>query len=187
MSLGDLFFLASVLLVVILCCRVLILSLRRRFHAVKRAALLGGAYLAVYAVVLIGVAMARPRRVYPAAERRCFDDWCVAALDVRPAQDVCGEPHGRQWIAHVRVSSVARRVRQRARDARAELEDQQGRRYAPCAAVGRALSDELGPGESFEVALPFRTPEDVMPRGLVVHHGDFPGVVIIGSDQSLLH
>ena len=25
------------------------------------------------------------------------------------------------------------------------------------------------------------------PAGLVLHHGDFPGIAIIGADQSLLH
>jgi hypothetical protein len=49
------------------------------------------------------------------------------------------------------------------------------------------LSDELGPGESFRVRLPFRLPEDAQPAGLVVHHGAFPGIVIIADDQSFLH
>lgn len=92
------------------------------------------------------------------------------------------------------LASVLLRVRQRARDARAELEDQQGRRHEPCAASltngtepRRSLSDELGPGESFRVFLPFRLPNTVKPAGLVVHHGDFPGIIIIGADGSFLH
>jgi len=104
-----------------------------------------------------------------------------------------GDPDSLNWIATIQVSSDAKRVRQRARDARAELEDDQGSRRQPCAPAlergtgpARSLSDELGPGESFQVFLPFRLPADRTPAGLVVHHGDFPGIVIIGADQSLL-
>lgn len=92
------------------------------------------------------------------------------------------------------MSSVAKRVRQRAPDARAELEDEQGVRYSPCGApvsVGtappRSLADPLGPGESFSVLVPFRLPIRKQPAGIVMHHGDFPGVVIIGSDSSAFH
>jgi hypothetical protein len=51
----------------------------------------------------------------------------------------------------------------------------------------RFLSDPLGPGGSFRVLLPFLLPETAKPAGLAVHHGDFPGVAIIGADQSFLH
>lgn len=74
------------------------------------------------------------------------------------------------------------------------MEDGEGRRFRPrggaLAGVDGAvqgLTDELGPGESFRVMLPFRLPGDGTPAGLVVHHGDFPGVAIIGADQSWLH
>ncbi len=45
----------------------------------------------------------------------------------------------------------------------------------------------IGPGESFRVILPFQLPGAVTPAGLVLHHGDIPGVAIIGVDQSFLH
>jgi hypothetical protein len=123
----------------------------------------------------------------------------VAAVEAKIADGSTGAPcqedgGGRNWIATIEVSSDAKRARQRAPDARAELEDRQGRRYQPCAAAlgrgigpARLLSDDLGPGESFYVFLPFRLPGDGSPAGLVVHHGDFPGVAIIGADQSWLH
>lgn len=199
MTLADLFFLASVLLVPILSIRIAISALRGRWDKTRRPAWMLGWFVAGYAVVLISVALVLPRRFYAAGERRCFDDWCVAALDAKvadTASDVpCQSGQGsRTWVAAVEVSSVAKRIRQRARDARAELEDQHGRRYEPCAAPLRSgtdpprfLSDELGPGESFRVFLPFRLPGNVEPAGLVVHHGAFPGIVIIGEDQSFLH
>jgi hypothetical protein len=189
---SDLFFLASVLLVLILCGRIAISALQGRWGTARRTARLLGLFVASYAVLLMALALALPRRFYAVGERRCFDDWCVAALGARvadgPADPPCQPMQGsRTWVAVAEVSSVARRVRQRARDARAELEDRQGHRYQPCAAPSRQLSDELGPGESFRVLLPFRLPMGARPAGLVVHHGDFPGIVIVAADRSFLH
>jgi hypothetical protein len=69
------------------------------------------------------------------------------------------------------------------------VEDREGRRYAPCAAplTAHAMPDALDPGESFRVVEPFRLPAAASPAGVVVHHGAFPGVLIIGDAQSLLH
>jgi hypothetical protein len=158
-----------------------------------------GWFVAAYATTLLLVALLLPRRFYAPGERRCFDDWCVAAMEAKIADGSTAAPcpgggSGRNWIATIQVSSVAKRIRQRARDARAELEDAQGRRYQPCSGplpLGtgqpRQLSGELGPGESYDVYLPFRLPSGETPAGLVMHHGDFPGILIIGEDHSLLH
>jgi hypothetical protein len=199
MTLLDLFFLASVLFVVILCGRIAVSAVRRRWETTRRSGRLLGLFLASYAAILVSVALLRPRRFYPPGERRCFDDWCATALAVEPAAHSAGvpsqaDPGGRDWIATIEVSSAARRIRQRAPDARAELEDQRGNRYRPCAPPlargtepARLLSDEIGPGESFRVFLPYRLPDGAVPAGVVLHHGDFPGVAIIGADQSFLH
>jgi hypothetical protein len=199
MTLGDVLFLASVLLVVTLCVSIAVSAFQRRRETTSRLGRLLGWFIAFYAMTLICVALVLPRRFYAPGERRCFDDWCVAAIEARIA-DIStimpcqGDRGGRNWIATIEVSSEAKRIRQRAPDARAELEDQQGRRYQPCATAlprgtgpARLLSDELGPGESFYVSLPFRLPDDKIPAGLVVHHGDIPSVIIVGADQSLLH
>jgi hypothetical protein len=199
MTLSDLFFLASVLFVAILLIRIALSAMRRRWEATRRLTRLMGLFLAFYAAALICIALALPRRFYAPGERRCFDDWCATAIDAKVTDGGVGiacqaSQSGRDWVATIEVSSVARGIRQRARDARAELEDRQGRRYQPCAAPlatetgpSRLLSDEVGPGESFRVLLPFRLPDDATPAGLVLHHGDVPGVVIVGADQSFLH
>jgi hypothetical protein len=199
MSLGDLFFLASVLTVSTLCVLITVSALGRRWETTRRSARMLGWFVAAYATTLILVALLLPRRFYAPGERRCFDDWCVAAIEAKIADGSTAVPcsgggSGRNWIATIPASSVAKRIRQRARDARAELEDAQGRRYQSCAAplsVGtgppRQLSDELGPSESYDVYLPFRLPSGETPAGLVLHHGDFPGILIIGEDHSLLH
>ncbi len=199
MALTDIFFLASVLLVLILSGRIAVSAVRGRWNSTRRLARLLGLFVASYAVVLISVALAVPRRIYASGECRCFDDWCVTVLGAKVADQLTDPPcqsgrGSRSWVAAVEVSSVAKRIRQRARDARAELEDQQGRRYEPCGAPltsgtepRRFLSDDIGPGGSFRVFLPFRLPRSGKPAGLIVHHGDFPGIVIVGADQSFLH
>ncbi len=199
MTVGDLFFPMSVLFVLTLSVCIALSASRRRREATSRLGRLLGGFVVSYTIALISVALLTPRRFYDPGTRRCFDDWCVAAMEAKVADGSTGVPcqgypAARSGIATIEVSSDAKRVRQRAPDARAELEDLQGRRYQPCAAPltkgsgpARLLSDELGPGESFAVLLPFRPPGDTTPAGLVLHHGDFPGVVIVGADQSLLH
>lgn len=194
MTLFDLFFLVSVLFVFGMAAGIAVSALRRRWKSAGRLSRFLALFVALYAAVGVCVALARPRRFYAPGERRCFDDWCVAAAGIEPAIDTAESPcgadrGGRTWVATIEVSSVARRVRQRALDARAELEDDRGTRYRPCAvpAAGNSLSDMLGPGESFRVRLPFRLPPAATPAGLIMHHGDFPGVVIIGEDHSFFH
>lgn len=192
MTISDLIFLGSVLFVLIWCARIAVSAMRGRRGTAGRLARFLGLFLASYAVALMALALIRPRRFYAPGERRCYEDWCVTALSAQAARSAAESPcssvtGGRNWNAAVEVSSVARGVSQRAPDARAELEDIQGTRYQPCAGPDRPLSDEVGPGESFRTVLPFRLPVDAMPAGLVLHHGDFPGILIIGADQSFWH
>lgn len=197
MTPSDLLFLASVAVVMILLVRIAILAMRRRWTALSASARLLGVFIAAYALILIVVAITRPRRTYAPGERRCFDDWCITAVDVKPAADPapCSTAqNARCWIVVVEVFSDAKRIRQRAPDAHIEMEDQAGIRYQPCAASlpdgpqpAKSLTDELGPGDSFRVRLPFNLDAHAIPAGIVVHHGDFPGKVIIGADQSFLH
>jgi len=199
MQLTDLLFLASVLFVFILLLCIAIVALRQRWASAIHLARLLGVFVAGYAIVLLVASFAMPRRTLASGERECFDDWCVASLAATPAEASprlpCPlTPDSDTWIAGVEVSSDAKRVRQRARLVRVELEDQFGRRYQACAATIPQstqplhwLTDELGPGESFRVWLPFQVPHSAKPVGLVVHHGDYPGKFIIGQDQSALH
>ncbi len=199
MRLADLFFLASVLFVFILFVRIAIAALRRRWASAVRLARLLGLFVVGYAIVLLVVGFTMPRRTFAPGERECFDDWCVAALSATPIGSFQNPPSSFvpdtvTWVARVEVSSAAKGVRQRARFVHVELEDQSGRRYPACTATipqgsqpMHWLTDELGPGESFQVWLPFELPHIAKPAGLVVHHGEYPGKFIIGDDQSLLH
>jgi len=199
MTLFDLLFLASILFVLVCLIAIAISALRSRFDRLRRWAKLLGVYLAAHALALILTSLLLPRRIYSPGERRCWDDWCTtaraASIASNSAMPPClSTPGTHMWIAKIEVSSVAKRVSQRAPDARAELEDLQGTRYQPCAASlaqgsapPHALSDPLGPGDSFSVLLPFQLPANREPAGIVMHHGDFPGVVIIADDSAFLH
>jgi hypothetical protein len=191
--LGALVLVGTVLLALVTGIRLAILSARGRWDGVRRLARGMGVYLACYAGVLILAALMMPRQTRGPGERECFDDWCAAAISAEPAPAAAapcpGENGTRVWVATIEVSSDAKRIRQRAPDARALLEDGGGREYAACGAplAAHALADELGPGEAFLVQEPFRLPAGAVPAGVVISHGAFPGVLIIGDDQSLFH
>ena len=191
--LGTLVLLGSVVVVLVTTGRLAVLALQGRWDRVRRVLAGLGLYLACYAVVLIAVALTMPRQTFGPGERECFDDWCVAGISAEPAAAVdsacTAEAGTRVWVTTVEVSSDAKRVRQRAPDARALLEDRGGRTYAACGGplANHWLADELGPGESFRVTEPFRLPAGAAPVGVVISHGAFPGVLIIGDDQSLFH
>lgn len=191
--LGTLALLGSVLFTLVTAVRLAVLALRGRRDGARRVARGLGVYLAAYAFILIVVALVMPRQAMAPRERECFDDWCAAGISAEPAAAAgapCAAGAGsRVWVATVEVSSDAKRVRQRAPDARALLEDRRGRAYASCGAPlgAHALADELGPGEWFDVVEPFVLPAGAEPAGVVISHGGFPGILIIGDDQSLLH
>jgi len=199
MTLFDLLFLVSALFLVICVLLILISAMRSRFDRLRWWTRLLLSYLALYATALLLTSLLSSRRVFAPGQRRCWDDWCTTGVRAFPpdasATPVCpSAPGTRVWLAEIEVSSAAKRVRQRAPDARVELEDQQGTDYPPCASwLGQgtnpphALSDPLGPGESFPVLLPFQLPLSQQPAGIVVRHGQFPGLLIIGDDNSFLH
>ena len=199
MTVFDLFFLGSVVFVLVMTGRIAVCAGRRRWKNARGAARMLGIYVAAYAAVLFAVGLAAPRRFYAPGQRMCADDWCVAALAAKPVGDAGDRPCGvdagsRVWIATAEVSSRALRVRQRANDAEAEVEDLHGKRYAPCGGplasnsqARQGLRGEVGPGESYRVQLPFRLPASAVPAGLLVHHGDWPGALIIGGGPSWLH
>ena len=191
--LGDLVLLGSVLFTLVAVVRVAVLALAGRGQRAARALRGLGVFLACYAAMLVAVAVLTPRRMLAVGERECFDDWCAAGGVARPApagDAPCAATAGtRAWVATIEVSSDAKRVRQRALDAYALLETREGAEYAACAEplTRHALPDEIGPGEAFDVVEPFLLPPGAEPAGVIVSHGGFPDLLVIGADQSLLH
>jgi hypothetical protein len=190
MAIADLVFIVSFLFCASMLIRLVWLAIRSQWARWRSTARLLGAFVAAYVSALATAGLSMPRHELAAGERKCFDDWCVAAsgAEVQSTQELC-PGSAAVWVASIEVSSVAKRIHQRAPDASIEVEDTDGKRYAPCAAGAgpRNIRDMLGPGESFSVSLPFGLPLDARPAGLVVHHGAFPGIIIVGDDQSWLH
>jgi len=188
-TIPDLIFLASVFTCLILLLRLGVLALRKKWAKCRNTALTLISFVIAYSIVLITLAFAMPRRFVPPGERKCFDDWCIsiARIEHQTGSTLCPGASD-VWVANIEVASVARRVQQRASDASAEIEDVAGHRYQPCGATGtHTLRDMLAPGESFPVRLAYVLPAGARPAGIVLHHGAFPGVIIVGADQSWLH
>lgn len=133
---------------------------------------------------------------------RCFDDWCLSVERVRQQPSVGAAPtivtaRGEFYLVTVRVSSQAKAVSQRALDAQVYLLDASNQLYDPSPTGqqaldatgqgGQPLSSELSPGGSFTRTIIFDLPKGSAHLALVVTHGLFPDLFVIGSEQSFLH
>ncbi len=182
MTIFDLLFLLLVPVLAIWLARAFYLTARNEWPRARRAWLGLGAVVAVYMSIVVAASLATPRKRLRMGEDQCFDDWCLGVVRALRAS-------GGRYIVTLRVSSRAKRVRQREWDAGVRLVDGQGRRYEVSAAESgaRPLSDEVGPGESFETTRAFDVPGEPKGLALAVTHGAWPGLFIIGGEGSLLH
>ncbi len=198
MTFPDLFFLFSVLLILISLAALLIALIVRKARLAGRIALAIAAYVILYALALVTVSLASPQQVLGMDQDRCFDDWCIAAVGVK-VQPAIGATRARGQFAlvTVQVTSKARGIRQRAVDAAIYLLDSSGRRYDPSPEgqqaleaanlAGQPLNTYLDPDGSFTHTATFDLPAGAKPYALVATHGLFPGRLIIGDSQSFLH
>ena len=197
----------AILILAVLGCVLALVSLgyflvRQKFRRAKRVLLGLTSFLVVYATVLVSVALLSPQQVLALHQDRCFDDWCLSVEQV-VQQPTIGSismlvhAHGVFDLVMVRVSSRASRVSQRALDAQVYVLDSQDHRYDPDPAGqqvldasgqgGQPLDSELAPDGSFTRTVVFDVPKGASSLDLVVTHGLFPDVLVIGSDQSFLH
>lgn len=176
--------------------------LRRQWTWAKRVLLILFSFLVLYAGVLLSVSLLSPQRVLAMHQNRCFDDWCLSVERVVQQSTVGAAPmvataHGTFYLVTVRVSSQARGITQRALDAQVSLLDARGQRADPDPAGqqaldatgqgGQPLDGALAPGGSFTRTVVFDLPMSSSHLALVVTHGLFPDVLVIGSEQSFLH
>ena len=190
MTIFDLLFLALLPALAVWLARAFYWTARDEWGRARRLWLELGAAAAVYLSVVVATSVATPRRRLRMGEDQCFDDWCLAAERVTRVG-------GEFYAVTLRVSSRAKRVRQREWDAGVRVVDGRGRRYEVSAAGQRAfeaangrarpLSDELGPGDSFETVRVFDAPGEPEGLALEVTHGAGPGLFIIGGEGSLFH
>ena len=176
--------------------------LRRQWTRARRVLLALGSFLALYAAVLLSISLLSPQRVLAMNQDRCFDDWCLSVERIVQQPTVGAATtsviaHGTFYLVTVRVSSQARAITQRALDAQVYLLDARGQHYDPdppgqqaldvTGQGGQPLNSKLAPGGSFTRTVVFDLPKSSSHLALVVTHGLFPDVLVIGSEQSFLH
>jgi hypothetical protein len=145
---------------------------------------LGIAAAAYFAVVLIVAAAAIPR-IHQIGEPQCFDDWCITVTDAKRVSALTSQ----NWTVELRISSRAKRVRQRERGAAAHLVDSQGRKFYPIPdAAAVPLDVQVGPGESADATRRFALPADATNVRLVFNHeSGFPIWDFIIGENQLFH
>ncbi|GCE28996.1 hypothetical protein KDA_44800 [Dictyobacter alpinus] len=173
--------------------------LRRRWQRARRILLVLAISLVLYTLVLLSVALLSPQRILAMHQNRCFDDWCISVERSikQPSIGTTTTAHGTFYLVTVRVSSQARGITQRATDAQVYLLDAGGQRYDPDSngqqaldatrQSGPPLDTRLAPSGSFTHIVVFDLPKSASALSLVVTHGLFPEILIIGSEQSFLH
>lgn len=180
---------------------VLLLLARLRRRALPwRPLLLGaGAWSAAYAALLLGSSLTSHERVLGHDEDKkfcgfyldCHMQIAVTAVDTADRLGAL-RARGTLWVVTLRVSSDAVAARLRLLNPRFELRDATGRRYRPVAPPDReAVSQLVGPAESFETRVVFDLPEDAGAPRLHVTMGIWADRlierVLIGDEDSLLH
>lgn len=198
MTVPDLVLVLAVLATGVTLLRLVYLLVRARWNSASRAALLLGLGVLAYGGTLAVVSMLSPQQIMHPHQDRCFDDWCLAVDRVaHPPSIGAARPRGKFYVVTIQISSRALRASQRALDAQVYLMDAHGHRFdaAPAAqhvlegsgAAGQPLDTELPPGGSFTHTVAFDLPVRAQRVGLVVTHGLFPDLFVIGDAQSFLH
>jgi hypothetical protein len=198
MNIFDLLLIFSVFLGLLVLMGVLVASTTRRWALAKRLAQALLIYTSIYTLVLVGVAVLSPQQVLPMHQLRCFDDWCVSVerFEVQPVIGAV-QAQGAFYLVTIQVTSRAKRISQREQIAAVYLLDGRGIRYdlsvkgqqalASAGQAGQPLDSLVEAGGTFTYTAVFDLPPEADQSGLVITHGAFPGVIIIGDDQSFLH
>jgi len=196
-----------VMLLAVLGCLLALFSLcyfllRRQWIRARRVLLALGSFLVLYAAVLLSISLLSPQRVLAMGQNRCFDDWCLSVEQVIQQPTVgtastIATAHGTFYLVTVRVSSQARAISQRESGIQVYLLDAKGQRYNPdprgqqtldaTGQGGLPLDSRLAPGGSFTRTVVFDLPKSSSHLALAIAHGLFPGIIIIGDDQSFFH
>jgi hypothetical protein len=135
--------------------------------------------MAAYFTVVIAVSALSPRRFYRVGDTQCFDDWCIAVVEVQQLET---PPAAIQQVS-LKLSNRARGTPMGEKGTVVFLTDAQGRRYDPLPDAGVPLDVRLLPGESIVATRRFAIAADARDLGLVyTHEGGFPiGWLIIGE------
>lgn len=198
MGFPDLFLILAVFFITACLLGILFALAGRRWKLLSRLCLGLALFISFYAVLLIGFSLMSPQKVLAMHQMQCFDDWCASVEQVVQRTTI-GPVHARgvYYLVTIRVTSQAKRISQRALDAAVFLLDEQGMRYdlspqgqkslETAGEAGQPLNSWVDAGGSFTYTAVFDLPAKTNKPGLVISHGSFPGLIIIGDAQSFLH
>ncbi len=198
MTIFDLVFLISILAICLGLLGLGIFLVFRQWAKMKWLGLGLVIYVILYAIVLVGVSLLSPQKVMAMHQARCYDDWCASVENVEQRTAIGPiQANGSFYLVTIKVSSRAKQASQRALDAGAYLLDNQGIRYdlspagqnalASAGEAGLPMDSRVEAGGSFNAIVVFDLPPDTTRLSLVFVLGGFPGNIIIGDDQSILH
>lgn len=198
MGLPDFVLILSVFLIAACLLGILLALAGRRWKLLRRLSLGLAFFISLYAILLVSVSLVSPQKVLAMHQMQCFDEWCASVEQVEQ-RPVIGnvQANGLFYLVTVQVTSQAKRISQRALDATVFLMDEHGVRYdlspqgqkalAAAGQAGQPLNSLVDAGGSFTYTAVFDLPASITQPGLVISHGAFPGLIIIGDAQSFLH
>ena len=199
MSLFDLLFILSSLIVVVAFVRACYLVLRKQVSAAKHTVARLAIFIAIYTVTLVAVSLVTPQKKLRLGDVRCFDDWCISVVSASRQPSIGNvSANGIFYIVTVRVSSRSRGRRQREVDVLTYLTDRRGRRFE-VSPVGQDALQRAGlaspsvtsfvdPGESIESRLAYDVPNGTTDLGFIkTSYGWFPVRLVIGDSSSFFH
>ena len=196
---GTLAFLLTVAVVLVTLAYAVVGLVRRRPGSALRALGLALAWVAVYAVILVGVSLASRSKVLQLHDTRCFGKMCYSVVQAARTPALHGhQARGIYYVAVIDLHNADTRPG-RPYGLRLWLRDANGHEYRqPVLGDPPGAGEPLDPTFLFPTALPpdqhemaavaFDVPEGIPDPQLVIEEGA-PGVAhfIIGNDHSFLH
>jgi hypothetical protein len=198
---GVLAFFVSLLVLGVGAASILIAILRRRPRQAWKIARLCLGWVAVYAVILVLVALTSRPVIIPLGQERCFDEMCYSVQAVSsaptlstPAGSLAAQ--GDFLLITVQLRSAARRTAQRPSEPALFLLDADGQRQTRILDAGsgqpvtaRQVWDQaVQPGETILRRIAFDLPAGARAPYLVMSEGlGAISVLVIGDENSPFH
>jgi hypothetical protein len=184
MTIFDLIFIGVFFATVTVLIAITVATIRGRGNRAIGLLIRLGVFITAYFLIVTVVSLVSPRRMILLKEPQCFDDWCVSVDHVD--QTLAGS--NILYAVTIRLYSRARGRAQRENGVKVYVLDDQGRRYEPQEDPQAVpFNILLNPGDSVIALRRFSLPAQAQNPELVIMHGKFPGLFIIGDDQSLFH
>jgi Domain of unknown function (DUF4352) len=196
MTLGDLYFLLTVLIIFSSLIGIVVCLFQR---TITRALVIGSFFLAwifIYGIALVSVSLSATHPILPAGKEHCFDEMCFSVTQSRTVETLNGQQshQGTFIIASIQLRNAARRTPQKPSSANVYLVDGTGHKWDISSVGQQAIGDktkwdtQLLPGQSVTHQFVFDVPAPIHELYAVVTEGaGFPTVMIVGDENSWLH